>query len=132
MSKITEWTYAERQPQQALLDFFADQIAQEDAAHKFELLALSEPRDGVCYGAYRFTNKNTGEERVSALIVLLEEPLNETRVGFVMSTEYDGPRDHHCPRVIYALLTRFRHCEESAQAKAWRDRVEAWHRAGGD
>jgi hypothetical protein len=45
-------------------------------------------------------------------------------------TEYDCPLEHHqCPQEIYDMLTRFKHCEESAHAKAWRDRVERWHQS---
>ncbi|HKO87841.1 MAG TPA: hypothetical protein VJU83_04900, partial [Burkholderiales bacterium] len=66
------WTYADRLPAQSLREFFAVQIGEDDAAKTFELLALSEPKDGVCYGAYRFYNKQTGEERVSGLVIRLE------------------------------------------------------------
>lgn len=123
-----EWTYAPRATGQSLQDFFAAQIGEEDHAKKFELVALSESKDGICYGAYRFYNKNTGEERVSGLVIQLELPVGEEQIGFQVTTEYDGPRLHECPAEIYALLTNFRHCEESPQAKAWRDRVEAWQR----
>lgn len=108
--------------------FFAGQVDQEDELKKFELLALSDPVEGVSYGAYRFSNKHTGEERVSALVILIESPALGAESAFSIQTEYDGPREYRCPREIYALLTRFRHCEESPQAIAWRDRVEAWHR----
>ena len=124
-----DWIDAERGEHASLTEFFADLLAKEEDGRKFELLLLAAPCDGVCYGAYRFCNTNTGEERVSALVIELE---GEYEVGFRyrLLTEYDGPRHHHCPREIYNLLTRFRHCEESAPAKAWRDRVEAWHRRG--
>ena len=113
---------------QSMRDFFAGEISQEDEAKKFELVALSEVKNGVCYGAYRFTNKFTGEEKVSAIVFVLENAAAGPQSGYSATTEYDGPREYECPREIYDLLTRFRHCEECAQAKTWRDRVEAWHR----
>lgn len=126
-----EWTYAERQPGQSLFAFFADQIDHEDEALKFELLALSAPIRGVCYGACRSVQKDIGEERISALIVQVQMQRGDRRIGYRVATEYEGSLEHHrCPERIYALLTRFRHCDENAHAKEWRRRVEAWHRRG--
>lgn len=124
-----EWEYADRQPLQPLKEFFAAKINQEDDGKKFELLALSAAMRRVCYGAYHFTNKATGEARVSALIIPVQIQRGQSRVGFKIMTEYDGPLEyHHCPKRIYEMLTRFRHCEESAHAKEWRYRVESWHK----
>jgi len=124
-----EWTYAERQPGQSLFAFFADQINHDDEERKFELLALSSIIRGVCYGAYRSVNKATGEDRIAALIIPVQTERGNRRIGYRVTTEFDGSLDHHrCPPRIYAMLTRFRHCEEYAHAKEWRRRVEAWSR----
>ena len=125
-----EWTYGKREDGQSLQDFFAKEIAHEDETRKFELLALSPPENGVCYGAYHLLNKSTGEERISALVIPVQLKEGEPEIAFKILTEYDCPLDaHQCCETIYALLTRFRHCEESAHAKAWRDRVEKWQAA---
>ncbi|HEY9380091.1 MAG TPA: hypothetical protein VIQ01_02485 [Burkholderiales bacterium] len=124
-----EWTYANRQHSQSLQEFFATEIDHEDDAKKFELLALSTVKRAVCYGAYRFTNKATGEERVSALVIPVKHQRGAQNIAFKVMTEYDCPLEHHhCPKKIYEMLTRFRHCEESPQAKEWRHRVETWHK----
>jgi hypothetical protein len=86
----------------------------------------------ICYGAYRFVDKYTGQERVSALVIYLQFPEGEHNIAYRTLTEFEGPPDHCCPKFIYDLLTPFRHCaEDSTHAKNWRDRVEAWHRQGG-
>lgn len=124
-----EWTRADRQRSQPLRVFFANEIDNEDDAKKFELLALSSVRRAVCYGAYRFTNKTTGEERVSALIIPVKIKRGDQSIAYKVMTEYDCPLEYYqCPKKIYAMLTRFRHCEESPRAKEWRHRVEAWHK----
>src|SRR5690606_31057903 len=124
-----EWTYAERQPGQSLFAFFADQINHDDEERRFELLALSHVMRGVCYGAYRSVNKKSGEDRISGLIIPVQMQRRDRRIGYRVTTEYDGSLDHHrCPWRIYALLSRFRHCEEYAHAREWRRRVEAWNR----
>jgi len=123
-----EWQYAHRQPGQAWRDFFATQFDQADDERAFEVLAVSDPDEGTCYGAYRFRNVRTGEERVNGMVIELDLSRDGDEVGFKTMTEFDGPPQHRCPPEVYALLTRIRHCEESPQAKAWRSRVEGWHR----
>lgn len=124
-----EWSHADRQPSQSLQEFFAQEINQDDDTKVFEVLAISSPKRSVCYGAYRFANKTTGEERVSALIIPVKIQRGEQSIAFKVMTEYDCPLEYHqCPQKIYEMLTRFRHCEESPHAKAWRDRVETWHK----
>ncbi len=123
-----EWTYANRPRTQPLQAFFAAEFDQEDDNKKFELLALSCVSRSVCYGAYRFTNKATGEQRVSALVINVRFRRGEHNIAYKTATEYDGPREYRCPKKIYALLTRFKHCEESPRAIAWRHRVETWHK----
>ncbi len=125
-----EWTYAERRPGQSLQEFFAQHIDHEDEEKSFTLLALSHVMRGVCYGAYRYVNKRTGIDRVSALVIPVRVERRSPRIGYRIYTEYEAPLEHHrCPRSIYAMLTRFRHCEEYAHAKAWRARVEDWYRS---
>lgn len=123
-----EWTHGNRPRTQTLQEFFAGEFDHEDDTKKFELLALSCIKRTVCYGAYRFTNKTTGEQRVSALVISVRFPRGAHNIAYQTMTEYDGPRDYRCPKKIYALLTRFRHCEESPRAIAWRHRVETWHK----
>ena len=124
-----EWSHADRQPSQSLQAFFAQEINQDDDTKTFEVLAISSPKRSICYGAYRFANKTTGEERVSALIIPVKTQRGERSIAFKVMTEYDCPLEYHqCPKNIYAMLTRFRHCEESPRAKEWRHRVEAWHK----
>jgi hypothetical protein len=124
-----EWEHADRRPGQSLKAFFAEQFDQQDGGKKIELLALAGPMRAVCYGAYRFTNQSTGEERISALVVPVKIQRGQARIDFAVLTEYDGPLEYHrCPKKIYAMLTRFRHCEESPHAREWRHRVENWHK----
>lgn len=124
-----EWIQGNRPQSQSLQAFFAHEFDQEDESRKFELLDLACIGRKVCYGAYRFTNKETGEQRISALVIGVRFPHGDHNIAYRMTTEYDGPTDYHCPKRIYALLTRFKHCEESPRAIAWRHRVETWHRA---
>jgi hypothetical protein len=126
-----EWHYAPRPAAQSWQDFFAAQLDRDDEDHRIELLSVSAPREGVCYGAYRHSNKKTAEERVSGLVIELDFSRGDAEVGFKALTEYDGPPQHECPRSIYDLLTRLRHCDESPYAKAWRGRVETWLRRSG-
>jgi hypothetical protein len=120
-----EWIHTAHAPCLSLHEFFAAEIAHEDETQKFELVALEREGD-ICYAAYRIVNKTTGQEKVSALVIeLVSEAMG---FKYRMTTEYEGPKQYRCPRVIYDLLTRFRHCEECGPAKIWRDRVENWHR----
>lgn len=123
-----EWSYAERQPSQSLQEFFAEALNSEDDTRKFELLTLASVDETLCYAAYRFSHKTTGHQRVSALVINMQQEPDQSGIRYRVVTEYDGPEQHRCPKHIYELLTPFRHCEESPYAKAWRQRVEAWHR----